>query len=133
MAYAAKVSPRNEMFANKIRDFSKKYSIVGIVDVTGLPAPQFQKIRASIKKTAEVLIVKKNLINIVLKELEKNFPGVSELSNSCSGVVGLVFTNDNPFTLFKFVQKNTVYNSFVIVSLINRNTTDWFFIKKIYF
>ncbi len=35
MAYTAKVSPRNEMFANQIRDFSKKYSILGIVDVTG--------------------------------------------------------------------------------------------------
>lgn len=106
MAYAAKVSPRNEVFANKIRGFSKKYSILGIVDVTGLPAPQFQKIRGSIKKTAEVLIVKKNLINLVLKELESTFPGVSELSNQCNGVVGIIFTNDNPFTLFKFVQKN---------------------------
>lgn len=106
MAYSAKVSPRNELFANKIRDFSKKYSILGIVDVTGLPAPQFQKIRSSIKKTAEVLIVKKNLIKIVLNELESTYPGVSELANKCSGVVGIVFTNDNPFTLFKFVQKN---------------------------
>jgi len=106
MAYKAKVSPRNEEFANKIRAFSKKYKIIGIVDVTGLPAPQFQKIRASVKKTAEVLIVKKNLIKIVLNELEKNFSGIGKLSESCNGVVGLVFTNDNPFTLFKFVKKN---------------------------
>jgi large subunit ribosomal protein L10 len=106
MAYTAKVSPRNEMFANKIRDFSKKYSILGIVDVTGLPAPQFQKIRSSIKKTAEVLIVKRNLIKIVLTELESTYPGVSQLADKCNGVVGIVFTNDNPFTLFKFVQKN---------------------------
>ncbi|NQZ85374.1 MAG: 50S ribosomal protein L10 [Nanoarchaeales archaeon] len=106
MAYAAKVSPKNELFANKIRDFSKKYSILGIVDVTGLPAPQFQKIRSSIKKTAEVLIVKRSLINLVLNELESSHPGVSQLVEKCSGVVGIVFTNDNPFTLFKFVQKN---------------------------
>jgi large subunit ribosomal protein L10 len=106
MAYTAKVSPKNEMFANQIREFSKKYSILGIVDVTGLPAPQFQKIRSSIKKTAEVLIVKKNLIKLVLNELESTYPGVSQLADNCSGVVGIVFTNDNPFTLFKFVKKN---------------------------
>lgn len=106
MAYQAKISPRNEEFANKIRALSKKYSIVGVVDVTGLPAPQFQKIRGSIKKTAEVLIVKKNLIELVLKELEGKFSGISQLSEKCNGVVGLIFTNDNPFTLFKFVQKN---------------------------
>lgn len=106
MAYTAKVSPRNEVFANKIREHAKKYSILGIVDVTGLPAPQFQKIRSSIKKTAEVLIVKRNLIKIVLAELESTYPGVSQLAEKCNGVVGIVFTNDNPFTLFKFVQKN---------------------------
>jgi len=104
--YNSKVCPRNEDFANRIRELAKKYSIIGILDVQGLPAPQFQRIRASLKKTAEVLIVKKNLIEIVLNELEKSHSGISELLNNSSGIVGLVFTNSNPFTLFKTVKKN---------------------------
>ncbi len=104
--YKSKVNPRNKEFADKIRNLSNKYSIVGIVDVSGLPAPQFQRIRSKVKKTAEVLIVKKNLIEIVLKELETKFKGISDLISKTSGVVGLVFTNDNPFTLYKFVKKN---------------------------
>ncbi|MCA9459166.1 MAG: 50S ribosomal protein L10 [Nanoarchaeota archaeon] len=104
--YVSKISPRNKVFADKIRKFAKAYSIIGVLDVEGLPAPQFQRIRASLKKTAEVLIVKKNLIELVLKELEKTHPGISELTDKMVGVVGLVFTNDNPFTLYKFVQKN---------------------------
>lgn len=106
LRYKPKISPRNEEFANKIRSFAKRYSIVGILDVEGLPAPQFQRIRASLKKNAEVLIVKKNLIKLVLGELEKTYPGIKELEKSMQGIVGLVFTNDNPFTLYKFVKKN---------------------------
>ncbi len=104
--YQSKISPRNKVFADKIRSLAKNYNIVGVVDVSGLPAPQFQRIRASLKKTAEILIVKRNLIELTLKELEQTHSGISELSQKCSGVVGLVFTNDNPFSLFKFVKKN---------------------------
>ena len=104
--YKPKISPRNVAFADKIRNYSKQYNIVGVVDVTGLPAPQFQRIRASVKSTAEVLIVKKNLIELVLNELEEQYEGISQLIDKCSGVVGLIFTNDNPFSLYKIIKKN---------------------------
>lgn len=104
--YTPKINPRNQEFVAKMKDFATKYSIIGILDVESLPAPQFQRIRASIKKDAEVLIVKKNLISLVTKELEDKFPGINELNDYAQGVVGLIFTNANPFTLFKTVQKN---------------------------
>ncbi len=104
--YTPKISPRNKIFADKLRALAKEYKIIGVVDVESLPAPQFQKIRASIRKTAKVLIVKKNIINLVLAELEKTHPGISALSDKMTGIVGLIFTNDNPFTLYKFVKKN---------------------------
>lgn len=104
--YSPKMNARNQVFADKIRAFSKDYSIIGVVDVTGLPAPQFQRIRASLKGKAEVLIVKKNLIELVLTELESKYSGITELLNGVSGVVGLIFTNHNPFTIYKTVSKN---------------------------
>lgn len=104
--YESKISPRNEDFAQRIRDYADKYEIIGVVDVASLPAPQFQRIRAKLKKTAEVLIVKKNLIKLVLNELEKKRPGISKLVEKATGNVGLIFTNNNPFTLYKTVSKN---------------------------
>lgn len=104
--YQPKINARNQDFAQRIRDYAKTYSIVGIVDVTGLPAPQFQRIRASLNRLgAQVLIVKRNLISLVLDELEKTHPGISDLVAKANGVIGLVFTNDNPFTMFKAVKK----------------------------
>lgn len=104
--YKAKVNARNDNFAKKLRELSSKYSIIGVVDVTGLQSLQLQRIRASLKKTAKILIVKKNLIELVLIELEKSRPGISKLIANNTGIIGLVFTNDNPFKLYKFAKKN---------------------------
>lgn len=105
--YKPKINPRNKDFVSRINSFADKYSIIGIVDVEGLPAPQFQRIRASVKKKgAEVLIVKKNLIELVLVDLEKKYKGIGALVEKANGVVGLIFTNENPFTLYKTVKKN---------------------------
>jgi len=46
--YKPKISSRNQYFADLIRKYSEKYSIIGVIDVESLPAPQFQRIRASI-------------------------------------------------------------------------------------
>lgn len=104
--YTAKISPKNKLFADKVRKLVKKYNIIGVVDVESLPAPQFQKIRATVKKTAEILIVKKNIINLVFSEIESSHNGISKLSDKMTGVVGLIFTNDNPFTMYKFIKRN---------------------------
>lgn len=104
--YSPKINLRNQTFAKKIRAFSEEYSIIGVVDITGLPAPQFQRIRASLKGKAEVLIVKKNLIELVLNELESKHSGISDLLKGANGMVGLIFTNHNPFTIYKTVNKS---------------------------
>ena len=104
--YKPKISARNKEFSDRVRKLLNEYSIVGVIDVLGLRAPQFQKIRMLLKKNAQILIVKRNLIELVLNEFEEKFNGISELVSKASGVVGLVFTNDNPFTLYKIIQKN---------------------------
>jgi len=104
--YKSKVSPRNKAFLKKVEDLAKQYSIVGIIDVGGLPAPQFQRIRGTLSKTAKVLIVKKNVLDLALTKIDKTHKGIVGLKDKMSGIVGLVFTNDNPFTLYKFIKKN---------------------------
>jgi len=104
--YKAKISPRNAVFLERVTSLAKSHKIIGIVDVGGLPAPQFQRIRGTLSKTAKVLIVKKNILDLALTEIEKTHPGIIGFKEKMSGIIGLIFTNDNPFTLYKFVQKN---------------------------
>ena len=104
--YTPKINKRNKAFKEKIIALSSEHTIIGILDVEGLPAMQFQRIRGSLNKTAKVLIVKKNIIDLCLDELETKFSGIKKLMEKANGVVGLIFTNDNPFKLYKTIKKN---------------------------
>ena len=105
-SYKAKISPRNKKFLEEVKAALKKYSVVGVVDVTSLPAPQFQSIRSSLVNKAKVLICKKNIVEIAFKSAETEFKNISKLLESSNGIIGLIFTNENPFKIFKFINKN---------------------------
>ena len=104
--YKVKANKKNCGIVSEIKTLANSYSILGVVDIFALQAPQFQRIRAKLLKTAKILIVKKTLLKVSLFELEKKYPNVSKLSESLEGSCGIIFTNDNPFSLFKFVKKN---------------------------
>jgi len=104
--YKAKISLRNQEPLKNLNNLLKTNKILGIVDVTSLPAPQFQKIRKSLKGQAEVFIVKRNLIEIFFKQAEKTNKNVSKLLDNSNGIIGLIFTSENPFKIFKIVNKN---------------------------
>ncbi len=104
--YKPKISKKNKYYADKIREYLKSNKSVGIIDVTGLPAPQFQEMRNKLRDKAKILIVKKTLISLVFKELEKEFPNISSLTEKVEGVCGLIFTNENPFKIYNFIKKN---------------------------
>lgn len=105
--YTAKVSLKNKQYLKELTELCNEYPIIGIIDVLGLPAKQFQRMRASLKKTAKVLIVKKNLIEIVFNKLDKTkLKGIAPLLEKSSGIVGVILTKNNPFTLFKTIKKN---------------------------
>ena len=104
--YKPKISKRNHKFLKELNDCFEKYSVVGVVDITSLPAQQFQGIRSLLSKRAKVLIMKKNLIQISIKGFENKFKNITKLLENLDGIVGLVFTNENPFKIFKFINKN---------------------------
>ena len=105
-SYKAKISPRNKKFLEEVKSALKNYNVVGVVDVTSLPAPQFQSIRSSLVNKAKVLICKKNIVEIAFKSLDNEFKNISKLLESSNGIIGLIFTNENPFKIFKFINKN---------------------------
>ena len=104
--YKAKISPRNKKFLETIFSYAKKYNVIGIVDVTSLPVSQFQSIRTSLVGKAKVLICKKSIAEIAFKSLEDEFKNISKLLENSSGIFGIIFTSENPFKIFKFINKN---------------------------
>ncbi len=78
--------------------------VIGIVNVSGIPAPQFQKMRAGLRGKMTLLVAKNNLLLLALNEMDKDKKGLSELVELIDGQCAIIGSTDNPFKLFKVME-----------------------------
>ncbi len=78
--------------------------IVALVDMQNLPAPQLQAMRASLRGNVQLLMARKRLLQRALLETKKDV--LSQRIEGMHGMPALLVTNDNPFKLYKTLQKN---------------------------
>ncbi len=78
--------------------FLERYDAVGIVDVTGIPSRQLQAMRRDLHGTAALRIARNTLIARALTDVDE---GLEALEEFVSGQVGLIGTDQNPFTLYQ--------------------------------
>ncbi|MFB6083868.1 MAG: 50S ribosomal protein L10 [Halorientalis sp.] len=76
----------------------EQYDSVGIVNIAGIPSRQLQDMRANLHGTAELRVSRNTLMTRALEEVDE---GLEELTQYIGGQVGLICTNDNPFTLYQ--------------------------------
>ena len=80
----------------------QQFSLIGLVDMYGIPAQQVQQIRRNLRGTAVIRVTRNTLIKHAFVEIGGD---MKELSWYISGHSALIFTNDNPFKLFKQLEK----------------------------
>ncbi|OPY37145.1 MAG: 50S ribosomal protein L10 [Methanoregula sp. PtaU1.Bin051] len=86
----------------EIKKNSAQYTLIGLVDMYGIPAAQVQQIRRNLRGKAVIKVVRNTLIEHALGEIGGK---VTELNKFISGHSAMIFTNDNPFKLFKALEK----------------------------
>ncbi|WNY27549.1 hypothetical protein MsAm2_13510 [Methanolapillus ohkumae] len=87
---------------NTLKDLVKSYKIFGVVSFEGIMADQLQKMRRDLKETS-VLKVTRNTLNA--KALNESDGNVPDMVQYIEGQSALIFTNDNPFRLYKTLSK----------------------------
>ncbi len=86
----------------EIKKNAGKYTLIGLVDMYGIPAAQVQQIRRNLRGRAVIRVVRNTLISHALGELGGKITGLEKF---VSGHSAMIFTNDNPFRLFKSLEK----------------------------
>jgi large subunit ribosomal protein L10 len=86
----------------EIKKNAGKYTLVGLVDMYGIPAAQVQQIRRNLRGKAVIRVTRNTLIENALGEIGGK---VADLSKYISGHSAMIFSNDNPFKLFKQLEK----------------------------
>lgn len=84
-----------------LENLTNTHEIVGIVNLADIPAPQLQTMRRSLGKDAVLRMSRKNFIKIALEQSDKDVEG---LADYLEGQPAMVFTEMNPFKLFKILE-----------------------------
>ncbi len=84
----------------EIKNLVDEYKSVGIIDMQGIPARQLQQIRSNLRDSAVVRMGRNTLIKRALES-----KGSDKVADSIKGEVGLIFTNDDPFSLYRKLQE----------------------------
>jgi large subunit ribosomal protein L10 len=88
----------------KLTDILTNKTVIGLVEIGGIPAPQIQKMRSNLKGIAEVRSSKNSLILRAFDEAEKKVKGISSLKDYVTGQTAILATDINPFKLFSNIK-----------------------------
>lgn len=102
----AHVSEAKKTVVKKYVELIKAYPIIGSVNMEGMPTAQVQNMREQLRGKVEIVMAKQRLMKIALKDCAKDKPGIEKLADHLKGMPALLFTKENPFTLYKSLQKN---------------------------
>lgn len=91
-----------------VKDFTKlisEHAIIGVVNMENLPAKQLQKMRSTLRGSVLLRMTKRNLLKLAIDN-NKNKKGIEKLNEHLGGMPALLFTDTNPFELFKVLKQN---------------------------
>jgi len=76
----------------------ESYDSIGVVNIAGIPSRQLQEMRRDLHGTAELRVSRNTLLARALEEVDA---GLEALTDEIAGQVGLIGTDDNPFSLYQ--------------------------------
>ena len=87
----------------RIQKVIEESPVVGIAQVTGIPAPQMQQMRAGLRGKVNVVGSKNRFLVLALQNAAKSRPGLVGLVDKIDGQAVVVATQMNPFKLYKML------------------------------
>ncbi len=99
------VNKKKQELVQKLAGEIKNSPIIGVADLESLPSQQLQVMKGALRrKGVSLVMTRKRLIARALEASGKqNMPA---LIDRMKGVPALILTTENPFALYKFIQKN---------------------------
>lgn len=88
-----------------IKNLIAGHSSVGIVGVLGIPSNQLQLMRKNLRGLANIKMCRNNLI---FRALDSSSDKIKEMSAYVEDQTALLFTNENPFKLYKILEEGKI-------------------------
>lgn len=106
MKGAKRIAEYKKNAVEQMVKYFQQYPIIGALNMQNMPAPQLQNMRAQLRADVVILMSKKRLIKIAIEKAKEKVKGLDELKKYLEGMPAFLFTKENPFKLFRIVEKN---------------------------
>ena len=106
MSYKPKAAGYKKDVVKQVTKLLNDYPIVAAVDMENMPTPQLQAMKEKLRGKVVLLMAKKRLMKIALEAVKDKKKGIEELENRFQGMPALMFTKENPFTIYKTIKKS---------------------------
>lgn len=83
----------------EFEELIERHGTIGVIDMEGIPAPQLQQIRRDMRGDATLKMGRNTLILIALESI-----GLDELEGYVEGPTALLFTDADPFRLYRMIE-----------------------------
>ena len=100
------ISPKKRENVKILKELLSKYNVVGLVNVSGVPAKALHEIRQELRGDAVLKMFKKKLVDIVFNDSDKE--NIKSLLEQIEGIPTFLFTDMNPIKLAQFLEKKAV-------------------------
>jgi len=85
-----------------LTDLARKNPVIGVASIHEIPARQLQSIRRSLRGKVDIRVSKRTLVELAFANSGKE--KLKELQGKLGGEMALLFTEMNPFRLFKYLE-----------------------------
>ena len=72
----------------------------------GMPTPQLQRMKAQLRDKLELFMTRKSLLARAIETAKKKNPKLADLAANLKGIPALLFTKENPFSIYKILNKS---------------------------
>ncbi len=102
--FQAVVAPWKKDEVKRLAKILTSNEVVGVAKIGGIPAPQMQEMRASLRDDVQIVGTKNRLLKLAIAEAAKSKPGLEGLTDQVDGQMAVIATDMNPFKLYKQLQ-----------------------------
>ena len=95
---------RKKKVVKKFAKLIDEHEVIAAVNVENLPAKQLMQLREQLRGKVHLEMTKKRIIKRAFKKSKKE--GIEDLQEHLKGMPALLFTEENPFSLFKELKEN---------------------------
>ncbi len=100
------VAKKKKDIAKNIQKLILEYPIIAAVNMENLPAPQLQQMRSQLRGKIELTMTKRRIIKHAIDGIKDKKKNIEKLEPHLKGMPALIFTKENPFSLFKTLKKS---------------------------